>query len=103
MTCSWLGVPSSWRPPITVSQASFGVPLPAQITLRALSVVGFSAARDLAAFSALLAAADLVKVAVVEATLMVRLLLKVLLTVPAAREAGGVWTITSPPSTGRPA
>ncbi len=103
ITWSWLGVPSSWRPRITVSQASFGVPSPAQITLRALSVVGFSAFRDFAAFRALVSAAALVKVAVVERTLIVRLLLKVVLTVPLATEAGGVCTTRSPPRTGSPA
>ncbi len=75
MTCSRLGVPSSWKPPITVSQASFGVPVPAQITLRALSAAGFFAERDSAAFRALDSAADLVKAAVVEATLIRCLLL----------------------------
>lgn len=51
----------------------------------------------------LVSAADLVKVGVVEATLMVCLVLKVLLTVPEACEAGGVCTTTSPPRTGSPA
>ena len=54
--------------------------------MRALSAAGFAAARALAVFSALLSAADLATVAVVEDTAILCLLLYVALTVPAASD-----------------
>ncbi|CAM5638355.1 hypothetical protein SVIOM342S_07795 [Streptomyces violaceorubidus] len=52
-TCSSFGVPSSWRPPTTVSYARTGVPFAAQITLRgARSASGRSAPAAFAADTA---------------------------------------------------
>ncbi len=78
------------------------MPSPAQITFRALSVLGALASRAFAVVRALVSAADLVKAGVVEGTVRVCLLLKVALTVPVASAAGGVCTTRSPPRTGRP-
>ena len=48
MTCSSLGVPSSWRPLTTVSQARSGLPVAAQTTLRAPSAAVFVASASAA-------------------------------------------------------
>ena len=100
MTCNWLGVPSSCRPPTTDSQASTGAPEAAQTTLREVSTAGLVApsafARPIAKLSA--DAAD--RVAVVLGTLMVAL---VALSAPFEVPSAAVCTTRSPPRTGRPA
>ncbi len=101
MTCSWLGVPSFWKPPTTVSYARTGAPLAAQITLRgALSEAALSPETALETFSALCCAAFGATFGVSDATLMVAFVdLVTSLTLPFL-----AWCTTrSPPSTGSPA
>ncbi len=100
MTCSSLGVPSSWSPPTTVSYASSGLPSATQTTLRGAFAASVffdpSACADLTAFAS---AAAGFTFAVVPATLIwERTALVTPLSVPPLLSC----TTRSPPRTGSP-
>lgn len=99
MTWSSLGVPSSWVPPTTDSQASTGSTPAAQTTSRgAPSTAGRVASAFFATASALWAAVEEVTRAVVVATLRPALLASDTVERPFL-----TCTTRSPPRTGRPA
>ncbi len=100
ITCSSCGVPSCWKPPTTVSYATTGLPLAAQITLRGsrlmsglLASSAFPAARAccraFAAGTAVFVVAGLTAV-------------RVAFTTAAVSSAFVLSTTRSPPRTGRP-
>ncbi len=100
MTCSWLGVPSFWKPPTTVSYARTGLPEAAQTTFLGATAAACWAPKDFAVPWAACAAAFGAIFGVVEATAIFALLaLVVLLTAPPLARC----TIRSPPRTGSPA
>ncbi len=100
MTCSWLGVPSSWRPPTTVSYARVGVPFAAQITLRgALSALVFFEPCAFADATADFSTADGATAALVVAT---RTRAFVALATDRSLPLLVSSTTRSPPSTGSP-
>ncbi|MGX1404862.1 hypothetical protein RKD40_002475 [Streptomyces ambofaciens] len=99
ITCSSFGVPSSWRPPTTVSYARTGVPFAAQITLRgARSASGCSAP---AAFAADTACDSAFAAEIFGVTVAGLIALAVAFTTCSVFPASPATT-RSPPRTGRP-
>ncbi len=96
MTCSSLGVPSAWVPVTTVSQARAGLPVAAQITLRADEAAGALASEA--------ATAD--RLTVVAATAGVVVGTDIRASVALVVERAPLFlfwcTTRSPPRTGRP-